>query len=252
MSHWLQDFGNFPYRASVRNDSEWGSNLPSPHMAGAWKRFRARTVLGFELEEVRDYFVEGHAFQGAKREKNYADAPTPLAPKTKKHRPPSNMDEAKLAYFHAAVDRRRALEAMEAVFVRDIESHFKHGNLEEGVEIINSMPGNSVAKSIAITRLMESGLWDRSTQKLSDYPAAPLTPVRAGVMHMELKAENRFKRAEQDLEDIAVPMFDEYLENNDRDRMEKLRDMLPNGMMKATVVDALRFRMPQDNAGPRL
>lgn len=203
---WRAATSNAPYRASVGTDIVWNTMDPNPRdlsVAYLSSRRGHRLLLAFERLEDRDYFLACYSDQDAQSEPNGTDVASSRRPKQKK-RQPASLDEAKLALAAARTAEIAALADVERGFNDEIEALLRQNEVHAALRLVKSMHPDCVMRSLAISRIHETGKWDRETEPFYKIEALPLNPKRASLMIAWLKSHQALKEARNAFEALDI------------------------------------------------
>lgn len=231
------------FRASVDMDADWDLRRPSPDLAWASKISPGgRLLLAFDLEEVRDFFVDGHQGNNAQAEPDGANRASRRKPSAKPPEPPASLEEAFDAYRASNATLEETEQNLEDIFNVEILRLAGEGKREEAIAIVHSMPGACFAKTMAISGLHnldpEAGPWPRGE------PAA-LTKEQAASLVVWQRAWLAHEATTKAMETLLTPMVEGFVEKGDKAGLSALFERTPNSMAKVFMADALRSRMPK-------
>ena len=205
-AEWTEKAKTAPFRASVNQDPSWDTDNPSYTLAAAYKRSPGgRLLLAFELEEVRDFFVDGHEENGAQAEPDGATRASARHKKDAAAKPVVSLDEAFAAYHSASNRLNLAREEVDQAFLLDIMLLARRGEIAEAAAILHSMPGRCEEKTIAMSRLLDMGLRDEAAW----CEPAPLTQPRAAALRTWQRAFLVEKKAHAVMSDLLAPLVEE-------------------------------------------
>lgn len=252
---WRSRSANAPFRASIDGNACWETSRPGPDLAAALKTCPGgRVLLAFELAEIRDYFVEGHLDQGAQSEADGIDVasarrrPAPTAkPK------PASVEEAAAIYIAAKKRLDLAYAAIEAAFNGKFQRLLDAGEVKAAVSVLRAMPDTHL-RSIAITRLGDSGLWD-FRDPLHNVPRQPYSREQAAAMVEWQRAAKVKWSAEDALGELAMAKARELLSTDGLDALRDFEATLPRSMTKAFVADMIHVEANRPDgmsASPRV
>ena len=238
IAYWEKVAAEAPYRASMKVNADWDTDLPSPDLIDAWRTTPARRLLlAFQSAEVRDFFVEGHRVNGAHADPDWANTAIRPEPKVKARPAAIALDDAVVA-MHAAERAVRAADAwVERAFLDDAMRLLAEGKMEEAVAVVASIHG-SVMKTIGVSRLMDGG-WDRDAIPFDRTAPAPLTSERALALRAVLVAKRDAKAAQEVVQRIVEKPFAALVKAKDLDGAEALIDRLRPSMMAINLNCAL-------------
>ena len=248
VSSWL------PYRASIGGNCYWDVDWPSPRLIDANKVCPGgRILLAFEIAEVRDFFVEGHAHQGAHAEADFCERATPRKPT--RARPPLPTDyEAALVEFKTALQQNRAVSlAMEVAFIDEIKGYLSEKKVAEAVSLAKSMPPSG-EKSIAYTLIQNSGLggFDLARSRKADF--MPYDAERASVMLQWQMAKHAAERIDDVFYELAYDKAQIILADDGHEALAEFVKGVPNSIAKANLMMLVDKSAPKSApaaTGPR-
>jgi hypothetical protein len=248
LAEWLgyRDWSTFapslPYRASISTDAEWSFKAPRQEMIDVQKRCRGkRTMLAFELAEVRDLFVDGHFDNRAMTEADFADVPD----RTLKRPRPERTGFEKLdleeifARTNAAIAVENAAEdAVCNVFAPVVDDLISRGDAGGALAVIHAMPKDSTEKTLSMDRVMKSGIWDRNAIPYDRVYAARLTAPQATVS-LDLHRSQRIRR--RMTSEMGIRAMDHLRELlvTSHEEAEAFARTVPRSVEKAFMMDAI-------------
>lgn len=244
---WTERAPSAPYRASVGNGAHWDTDLPSPNLAEAVRVSPGgRLLLAFRVKEVRDFFVEGHAHQGAQAELDGCERATSRKGEAPKANPPTeSLDEAISAYVVARKAEREADGLIERHFNDKIGRLLSGGEPRKALELLRSMPDNAL-RAIAVSAVMKSGLWNIDENPMWKVEPAPYDSERAGAMVLWQRASKGLRAAEDVFGKLAMQRARELLDGEGNEAVAEFMHTLPASVTKAFVADMARYGRPRD------
>jgi hypothetical protein len=253
LEHWTDMAPQAPHRASIDGDAFWDLERPSPNLAAAMKVSPGgRLLLAFRLKDVRDYFVEGHLDQGAQVESDGAERATARRSRVQPNSAPSErtLEQVFDIYREAARAYDRALDGLREVFTVEALRLLSDGQVEQAKAVINSMPA-SPAKHLAISELSRHGGWERDSSPFWKTEPADYTPERAAALLAWGRPHRAEQAASEAMQAVLTPLLDDFLATGDRQGLADLIDLTPPSIERAYLMDALNYRMPPEDTGPR-
>lgn len=246
---WSRLAAQAPYRASIDSKAHWDVARPAPDLAVASRVSPGgRLLMAFELQELRDYFVEGHADQGAQAEANGAEKAS--ARRAKPVRSESRqmpMQQVFDGYVQAEKARGEADHLVFDVFNAEVQRLRTAGEGEKAVAIINSLP-DGMARQKLVMQALDSGWWDREAKPMWKVPSAPYTRERAAALVVWQRAEKAYRTAAAILGAHVQPLVQGFVARGDRQGLTGLIEATPNSVEKAFMRDALRQLPPSELA----
>lgn len=241
---WDQATANAPYRASLSADHDWDVRRPSPHLA---VRMRVcpggRILAAFTLEAIRDYFVAGHADQGAQIEADGATRATALIKTPRPVAVALTLDEI-FEQFKAADRIYEAAEAgLKKAFQDPAERLWAQGKPRDALALIKALPSESTARAVAFGHFVREHHWDTQALPLQGVEAAAPNVARAQAMLAWKRAELGLASATQTMTAQLEPLVEGCVRRGDRDALGKLIERTPPCVERAFMVDALNHRM---------
>jgi len=223
LDRWKRDAQGNPHRASVPGDICWASNRPSPDLIACARVVRGgRMILAFRDIAVRDYFVESYADHGARTEPDLAVVPVARKGNPTAFRPPLSTLKEAMAAYSACMTRCDAAEKdIERLFVETAQQMATAGNTSGALSLVKTIPGESIMKTIGISRLMEMGALIKDSGDFAAARSIELEGERAIAVLEWSRADRDLKLADKELAAIALPEAKAVLE---RDGLEALKE----------------------------
>lgn len=244
LENWKAKAPSAVYRASVGQNTFWDVGRPRPDLAVASKVSPGgRMLMAFGMEELRDYFVEGHADQGAQKEPDGAERASPRREGQAPVYPGADdLASAIRIYSEARGLLDKAHDAIERAFNDGFASLIEAGRTAEATALLRIMPDTHLRTS-AIMRLQDSG-WDFDANPLWKAAPAAYTKEQAAALVLWQRATMRERAAEGPFSEFAMNRVQEILDEEGREAAEAFGLSLPRSVVKAYVVDRARYGTP--------
>lgn len=251
LERWANAVSKAPYRASIDGDACWNVGKPSPNLAKAMRVSPGgRLLAAFDLEDLRDHFVEGHIDQGAQAESDGVERASARRPRPDEPPLVSTLNEAFAKYEDARLLKQSSENILRKVFVERVKSRMADGDVDGALALIASMP-RSTEKDIAITHLIERGDWNYKEKPMHSVSPEPYSSDRAAALLAYSRADRALNVAIDQMNRLLQPLVDDYLSRGDREALAELIERTPASFERAAMMDALRHRMPPEQVGPK-
>lgn len=236
LENWKKKADHAIYRASVGPNTHWEGNRPAPDLAVAAKVCPGgRMLMAFEMEELRDYFVDGHADNGAQAEPDRCERATPYRPQAVKAVARATDLESSIPIYIAA---RKVLtechNEIERVFNVPFQELMDADKVKEAISIINAMPDTHL-RSVAVSRLIDSKKWDTDKTPIWHIDAASYSREQASA----LVRWQRAKKADRIAGDIhgqfAMERARAILEEEGEEALKEFAATLPPSIARAHI-----------------
>lgn len=237
LENWAKKAPSAIYRASVAPTTFGEIPRPHPDLASASKVSPGgRMLMAFELAAVRDYFVEGHADQGAQTEPDRCETASARRP-YRAITPEASDYESALALYVAAIRRRRAAnERVEAHFRGPINAALENGDVELAVSILAAMP-DTAERIFSFEDIKRSGLWDFNERPLGHVRRAFYTQEQAEALVEWQRADKEYSSCDDIFADFARERGRELLSNEGPEALTEFAHSLPGSITKAYMCD---------------
>lgn len=248
LENWRAKADRAIYRASVGPNTHWEGKRPSPNLAVAAKVCPGgRMLMAFELEELRDYFVEGHSNNGAQREPDGCERAGPYRPVTPGKTTLSlDLESSIPVYLEARKNLGATHKEIERVFNVPFQQLLTADRLEEAIAVLNAMPDTHL-RSVAVSQLLESKKWDLDKNSIWDIDAAPYTREQA----VALVRWQRSRKAEKAALDVhgkfAMERAKEILEDEGEEAVKAFAETLPPSITRAFISTMARQEARQES-----
>ncbi|MDW9481784.1 hypothetical protein GOB57_24350 [Sinorhizobium meliloti] len=193
--------------------------------------------MAFELAELRDYFVDGHADQGAQREPDGCERSRPhRAERIDIPQPPQDLESSIPVYVEARKRLQDALNEIERLFNLPFQQLLEAGQAREAIEVLNAMPDTHL-KSVAISHLLESKKWDHEKNPIWKVGLSPYTREQAGALVQWQRAKKAERAAGEIHGKFAMEKAQEILDDEGNEAVVAFAETLPSSITKAFVMD---------------
>jgi hypothetical protein len=250
LENWKAKADRAIYRASVGPNTHWEGKRPSSSLAVAGKVCPGgRMLMAFELEELRDYFVEGNADNGVQREPDGCEKAGPFrSATTRKAALPQDLASSIPAFLEARKNLGVSHNEIERVFNEPYEILLDSDKTKEAIAALNAMP-DTYLRSRAISQLLDSRKWDVDQKPIWDVAAAPYTREQAGVLVRWQRARNAEKALSDVHGEFAMEKARELLDEEGEEAVKAFSDTLPPSITRS-FISVMVAREARKNDGP--
>ncbi|MCS4088433.1 hypothetical protein [Rhizobium sp. BK176] len=257
LENWSKKAGRAIYRASVGPKSYWDGNRPSPSLAVAGKVCPGgRMLLAFDMEELRDYFVEGHADNGVQAEPDLCEKASPYRQIAVASAPRATDLETSIPIY---VTARKALDeaykAIERVFNGPFQALMDADKVKQAIAVINAMP-DTYLRSSAIGQLLASKKWDTEKNPIGHIDPAPYSREQAAAL-IQLQRAKKADRIAGDIHGkFAMERAEVILAEDGEEALREFAATLPPSIARAHMAvmerQAARNRDKPASYGPKM
>lgn len=197
-------------------------------------------LLAFQLEELRDYFVEGHAGNGVQKEPDHAESAgafrnIPITQETL----PRDLEESIGLYIEARRALKAALDLIDGEFNAPFMALLEAGKHEDAVAVLNAMP-DTYLRTVAIERLLQSGMADTSREAIFAISAAPYSREQASALVQWQRARIDERRIGDIHGDFALRRAEDILKSEGEEALTEFAEILPPSMARAHIASMVR------------
>lgn len=226
-----------PYRASIAPYHEWKADCPSRELAAAERTCsNGRVLLVFEHVATRDYFVEGHDFQGAHIEADNAEDATTYWTDRHPKSLPWNLWECLVLYQQASKRVDSASKTVANAFSLTLREFISRGKHAHALALAMSIPDEEAREACLV------GIIDKSGPRAG--PKVSWTVEQAEAVRDWQRATLELKPVSHRYQDLLTRKFEQKLERGGPP--EELRRLL-DSMPYTSAANALRERLPPRN-----
>ncbi|MBY3157316.1 hypothetical protein HFO56_33870 [Rhizobium laguerreae] len=236
LENWKAKADRAIYRASVGPNTYWEGNRPAPDLAVAAKVCPGgRMLMAFEFEELRDYFVEGHADNGGQREPDGCDRASPFRPVARNDLPlPAYLESSIPAYLTARKALVDSHSEIERVFNVPFQIALDSDKVRTAISMINAMPDTHL-RSVAISKLLDSKKWDTEKKPIWQIEAAPYSRKQAAALVRWQRAKKSERVAEDIHGEFAMDRAQAILEQEGEEALKAFAATLPPSVTRAYI-----------------
>jgi len=246
MENWKAKSPKAVYRASIGPNAVWDTDRPRPDLAVAAKVSPGgRMLMAFEMKEIRDYFVEGHADQEAQVEPDGAERASPRRTAEVHAFPKADDLAASIRiYSEARALLNEAHDAIERAFNDEFARLFDAGRAGEAISLLRIMPDTHL-RSSAIMRLQDAG-WNFDANPIWKAAPTAYTREQAVALVQWQRASMQEASANEAFAKFAMERVQEILDEEGREAAEAFGLSLPGSVTKAFVMDRARYGKPRE------